>query len=386
MKKRLNALCIVIVLVFSFMIRFYAINHYEYILTYDAWNYHNMAKQFLSDGILGYKTDVPSGEPNAYITPGYPLFLSAIYAMSPNENMGIYYVKIVQAVLGTLTALLGYLIAKRLAGNVAGWIAFVLMAIYPTYIVMPLFLLTETLYTFLFMLYVYLQVLTFEKNKKSWYFWTGVVFALAVMVRPGVFFAAFFIYLFYWLAYKEKEKFRNTLAFFLGVILIMLPWWIRNCVVLNEFVLLCTQGGNPLLGGAYPPELAPRRYPQENQLEEGINVIVNGFKTQFGEYISWFTVGKIQRIFGEIYLLYVIPQLKYVWFTHELVLCGGVMGLIYSLFRKKTGFIALMTVLLVIFHLFVIPENRYAYAILPLFMIMFGCLMSSAMKESKGNL
>ena len=157
-------------------------------------------------------------------------------------------------------------------------------------------------------------------------------------------------------------------------------------IYLNEFVLLCTQGGNPLLGGAYPPELAPRRYPQENQFEEGINVIVNGFKTQFSEYISWFTVGKIQRIFGEIYLLYVIPQLKYVWFTHDLVICGGVMGLIYSVFRKNTGFIALMTFLLTIFHLFVIPENRYAYAILPLFMIMFGVLMSRVIEESKGML
>ena len=158
MKKRLNELCIIAVLIVSMVIRCYAIHHYEYRLTYDAWNYHNMAKQFLSEGILGYKTDVPSGEPNAYITPGYPLFLSAIYAVSPDENMGIYYVKIVQAVLGTLTALLGYLIAKRLAGNIAGWIAFVLMVVYPTYIVMPLFLLTETLYTFLFLLYIFLQV------------------------------------------------------------------------------------------------------------------------------------------------------------------------------------------------------------------------------------
>jgi len=386
MKKRLNALSILVVLIFSFMIRYYAIHNYEYILTYDAYNYHNMAKQFLAEGFLGYKTDVPSGEPNAYITPGYPLFLSAIYAVSSDENAGIYHVKIVQAILGTLTALFGYLIAKRLGGRLAGWIALILMVIYPTYIVMPLFLLTETLYAFLFFAYVYLQVLAFEKKQHCWYFWTGIVFGLAIMVRPGAFFAAFFIYLFYVLAYKEKGKGKNVLAFFVGLLLIMIPWWIRNIVVLNEFVLLCTQGGNPLLGGAYPPELAPRRYPQENQFEEGINVIVNGFKTQFKEYFTWFTVGKIEKIFDKIYLPHIIPQLKYVWFTHELVLCGGVMGMIYSFFRKKTGFIALVAVVLTFFQLFVIPENRYAYAILPLLMIMFGCLMSVAAKESKGKL
>ncbi|MBP3284120.1 MAG: glycosyltransferase family 39 protein [Clostridia bacterium] len=386
MKKRLNALGIVLILIFSFMIRYYAIHHYEYILTYDALNYHNMAKQFLSDGILGYKADFPSGEPNAYITPGYPLFLAAIYAVSPDENAGIYHVKIVQAFLGTLTALIAYFIAKRLGGGLAGWIALILMAIYPTYIVMPLFLLTEPLYTFLFLGYVYLQLVSFEKKKPFLYLLTGLLFGLAVMVRPGVFFAAFFIYLFYCLAYKEKGKFKNVAAFFAGLLIVMVPWWIRNCMVLNEFILLCTQGGNPLLGGAYPPELAPKRYPQENQFEEGIHVIVNGFKTQFSEYIAWFTLGKMERIFREIYLLYIIPQLKYVWFTHGLILSGGVMGLVYGCFHKKTGFIALLAILLTVFHLFVIPENRYAYAILPLFIILFGCLMSAAVKEGKGKL
>ena len=201
MKRKLNALGILIVLVLGFVMRYYAIHNYDYILTYDAYNYHNMAKQFLSDGILGYKPDVPSGEPNAYVTPGYPLFLSAIYAISPDENAGVYYVKIVQAVLGTLTALLAYLTARKLGGQLAGWIVLILMIVYPTYIAMPLFLLTETLYTFLFLLYVYLQVLAFEKNKTSLYFWTGIVFGLAVMVRPGVFFASVFVYLFYLLAY-----------------------------------------------------------------------------------------------------------------------------------------------------------------------------------------
>lgn len=385
MSKKINTLCVFVILIFALMIRVYAIHNYEYILTYDAKNYHIMANQFLDSNILGYATDGPSKEPNAYVTPGYPLFLSAIYKFAPDENTGIYWVKVVQAVLGTFTAFFGYLIAKRLSGKIAGWIVLVLMAIYPTYIVMPLFLLTETLYTFLFMLYVYLQILSFENGKTSWYFLTGIVFALAVIVRPGVFFASFFVYLFYWLAYKKDRKLKNVLAFFGGIVLLMIPWWIRNCVVLNEFVLLCTQGGNPLLGGAYPPELAPKRYPQENQFEEGINVIVNGFKTQFKEYIHWFTIGKIKRIFGGIYLLHVIPELKYVWFTHKLILSGGIMGLIYSVFMKKTGFIALLTVLLTIFHLLVIPEERYAYAILPLLIIMFGCLMGNAMRESKGK-
>lgn len=36
-----------------------------------------MARQFLDKGFLGYM----SSRPNAYITPGYPLFLALIYKL-----------------------------------------------------------------------------------------------------------------------------------------------------------------------------------------------------------------------------------------------------------------------------------------------------------------
>ena len=43
-----------------------------------------MAKNFLENGFLGYGIGEIAKEPNAYITPGYPLFLSFIYFYCDN--------------------------------------------------------------------------------------------------------------------------------------------------------------------------------------------------------------------------------------------------------------------------------------------------------------
>ena len=44
-------------------------------LTHDEIGYHEMTRQFLNKGFLGYY----SNKPNAFVTPGYPLFLAAVY-------------------------------------------------------------------------------------------------------------------------------------------------------------------------------------------------------------------------------------------------------------------------------------------------------------------
>ena len=44
----------------------------------DGLGYEKMAQQLLTKHVYGYK----STEPNAYVTPGYPLFLAAVYGVS----------------------------------------------------------------------------------------------------------------------------------------------------------------------------------------------------------------------------------------------------------------------------------------------------------------
>ena len=116
------------IIILALYLRIYAIKTVEYKMQYDTLNYHNMANQFLEKGFLGYPVwNLPKDEPNAYVTPGYPLFLSLIYKVVGNgQEVGIMAVKFVQAILSTLSVLIIYLIGKRIKSSVVGIIAAIL--------------------------------------------------------------------------------------------------------------------------------------------------------------------------------------------------------------------------------------------------------------------
>ena len=67
---------VILILLFYLSIQlYYAFSIPHPPLVYDAHNYDVMARQFLEKGFLGYA----STRPNAFTTPGYPLFLAMLY-------------------------------------------------------------------------------------------------------------------------------------------------------------------------------------------------------------------------------------------------------------------------------------------------------------------
>lgn len=372
MKKYLEGILIVLIFVSGLMFRMHAVNTIEYKMEYDTLNYHMTAKNLIENGIFGYeKNGTFAKEPNAYITPGYPLFLAGVYsAFGESEAEDIYAAKVVQAVLSAATIIFVYFIAKRLGGIVCAIIASGFMLLYPSFLVVAAYHLTETLYTFLFVFYLYLQIIAFDKEKKWLHTLTGFVFGLAVLVRPTIFPFFIVIYLYRMIFEKDRLALKSLLFFAIGLIAVMLPWWIRNVVTLGEFILLCTQAGNPLLGGAYPPQFAPSSYPQENQLAEGIRVIIDGFRYQTTEYLHWFTVGKFTKIFGQIYLIGLMPELENMVPIHFLVVALGCVAMLFAFAKKEIRIISLYTFMLIAVQLLFIPESRYAFSIMPLLMIL----------------
>ena len=315
--KKIEKISLIIIILVAFTLRIYAVNKVEYKMEWDTLNYHNMAKNFLENGFLGYGIGEIAKEPNAYITPGYPLFLSSIYGITDNGGeYGVFAVKIVQALLGTFTVMLIFLIAKKVGGFIAGIISAVFAVVYPSFLVVTAYHLTETLYNFVFCLYLYLQLISFEKNNKYMHLFTGFIFGIVVMVRPTIFPLFFVIYLIELLWNRKREYVKYFIYFTIGLLIIMIPWWIRNYLITDRFILLCTQAGNPLIGGAYPPGFSGDMHVGGNQLKEGIKIIINGFINHPYEYIKWFTIGKLKLIFGGVYLSGFLPQLKIFCIVH----------------------------------------------------------------------
>jgi len=377
MKNREN-ICLIVIILLTFTFRIYVINRVEYKMEWDTLNYHNMAKNFLENGFLGYGINEIATSPNAYITPGYPLFLAGIYGITDNGGeYGIFAVKMVQALLGTITVIFIFLIAKKIGGFIAGIMAAVFAALYPAFLVVTVYHLTETLYNFIFCIYLYLQLLSFEKNNKLIHLFTGLIFGMLVMVRPTIFPLFVAIYLIELLWNRKKEYLMCFICFLIGLLIIMIPWWIRNYLVTGKFILLCTQAGNPLIGGAYPPGFSGSVHVGDNQLKEGIKIIINGFINHPYEYIKWFTIGKLKLIFGGVYLAGFLPELKFFCIVHYISLLLGGIGVILGILKNNVRILSEYVIMLTVLQLAFIPELRYAFPIMSVLMILSGYAISN---------
>ena len=382
-QKKLAFVALVVIILLSFYARLKYIFNIDYILMTDALNYHNMTLQFLEKGFLGYMSDVP----NAYITPGYPLFLAPIYALAGAEA-GLFMSQIVQSVLGAVSGIVMYFICQDLFKK--RWISVfcaALMACYPPFIMASMNLLTETLYNFVFVVYLLVQIKSIMREKSYWLAaFSGVMFAVCVLVRPSMFPLLILPYIIKIIKLRKISCLKEFLVFLGGIILVMLPWWIRNIVIMKEFILLCTQSGNPMLAGTFPYFEGMTEhvmtYPTES--EEAVHRIINGFLTEPWLYFKWFTIEKFKLIFLNIW--YYLPgangAVSIPYFNdlckimHFGIIAAGWAGAVLGAFSKKMWFIVAFAVLITGAHLLFIPTERYAITIIPLLIVMAGYLIS----------
>lgn len=351
----------------------------------DAYNYDVMAKNFLDNGYWGYTDSYshkrPALKPNAVITPGYPMFLAAIYSVTGyKDGSPLRTVRTIQAILGALTCLIVYLLGKKVGNRKVGLMAAFFYAIYPSFIWATTLILTETLYNFLFFLYLYIQfgLLDNLKSKKAAVI-CGLMFAAAIFVRPVALPLIVVPFIYKYIKSRDKQVIK-TFAFTLaGLVVVLIPWWIRNVVVLDKFILLATQTGNPLIAGSFPyfNNIDLSKYNVSDPFKAGIGYIIDGFITQPVLYLKWFTIGKFTYLFRSPWFY---PPAGFAFLSslsmlHGFIVSFGWIGVVMSILRKKyiliTGYIILLTGLQLIF----VPEARYAHSIMPLLMILTACIL-----------
>lgn len=336
-------------------------------LSPDAINYDIMVKQFLTKGFLAYRETVP----NAYVVPGYPVFLSFIYwifGYSPDSPFTM--VRIVQAFISSASILLVFLIGREVINNRVGVISALFFSLYLPFIQSVTLILTEVLYTFFFLLYILLQIKALKSYNSVLHVLSGIVFALAILIRPGIFPLFAFPYIYMFIISKDKKIIKEFAFFTLAITLTMLPWWIRNYLTLGKVIILSTGSGNPLFAGTFPYlDYSNMKYvPPQEQFKEGIRLIIQGFTTNTLVYLKWFTIGKFFYIFSKPW--YFSTSLQTLAYLHHIVVVLGFIGLLFAVHSKQIRLLALFVVLLILLQLMFIPEARYAYPIMPLLMIL----------------
>ncbi|WP_234404975.1 ArnT family glycosyltransferase [Paenibacillus bouchesdurhonensis] len=388
-KPRLAIILSVLIFVLAAFLRIDFLTSVNHKVSHDSIYYDEMVRQLLETGIYAYKDT----EPNAQVTPGYPLFMAAIYKLADYQHHDPFpAIRYAQVVMSLLTLWLIYAIAKRLGGRTVGIVALLIGAIYPPFVWSNGSILTETLATLFFMAYVYLQLIVFEKKTSAYALLGGAVMGLLVLIRPEFLILLFPIYAFHYFWKKEK---RTTLKLFLftviGTAVVLSPWVVRNIITLNEFVVASTQV-NPFQAGTYPDKnyddgLVDRR--GKTQMEIAKERLKIGFTEHTWEFVKWYTYGKLKHTYSKMYFgsghepLYpVIPILPWSWLNwlHR----GLVFSAFVSLFvfarkwRQPAVILAIILVTMSLVRLVFVPEYRYNYTVMP-FMIIVASIVGVAM-------
>lgn len=207
----------------------------------DAWRYDFTARA-LADG-LGYIH--LNGEPTAFWPPGYPLLLAGVYALFGHS---IVVAQILNALLGTATVGLVYLIGLRLFGRTQGLIAAGIVAFWPSLIFYTAVTLSEVAFTFVALLALLVVVIEAQRAKDGrrlgWLLLAGLALGFASLIRGQALLLPL-VFVPFWLAsgVDRRGLARGLVAIALGMGLVVAPWTVRNAVQLHEPVLIATNAG-----------------------------------------------------------------------------------------------------------------------------------------------
>jgi hypothetical protein len=196
----------------------------------------------------GYSED---GIPTAYWPPGWPGVLGLVFwVLGPSPWVG--------QIANLMFAAITFWIACRLgsilfANAMVGRLTVLSLALYPNQIGYVAVLGTEVFYTALLLLAI---AVTIGGQKWSRLVLSGFLFGIATLTKAQSFFIPLTLFTVWWLAARDRPKVFQQIGrvalLYAAMMLVILPWSVRNYAVFGEFVSISTNGGWTLLSGNNP--------------------------------------------------------------------------------------------------------------------------------------
>ena len=189
-------------------------------------------------------------------TPGYPLMLAGMFAVL-GKDVPVLMARHLNAVWGTVTVILAGCLAGLLFGGQVALIAGILVAIYPGSIVMGSLVLTEAPFCpwMLLQLICWLQAVRSDSSRSllAWSLLGGASAGIAVLIRPSWFLFTAFSIVVALVAVSQKKRQAVIGGLILtSMVLVLMPWWVRNYQVTGQFVPTTLQVGASLYDGLNP--------------------------------------------------------------------------------------------------------------------------------------
>jgi 4-amino-4-deoxy-L-arabinose transferase-like glycosyltransferase len=280
----------------------------------DSVQYTALAKNLLAGN--GYRGAdhmlAKKGELTAFYAPAYPIFIAGLYAVFGQSEKVVL---IAHVLLGLLSIYLVYLLGARLYSETAGVIAALIFGLIPQIVHYEFLLISETLFIFLVLIIAILMVdvLNDENSSLRQYVLIGLLLGVAYLCRQTVLILPLVFSVAVW--FKRKDKgvawvAKRLSIFAVLVLLVIMPWAVRNYVVFGEFMFGTTTAPATLWWGTYEEtgkELGPliddykRKHPDKGEVEMS-HMMSAEAKTRLSSMnlsqLSTMMLHRLRRMFG----------------------------------------------------------------------------------------
>jgi hypothetical protein len=238
----------------------------------DSHAYYGLAKALYEEGSYGG----PKFRDSSDWSPGAPLLYAASFYATGGAREGT--ARVVEALLGIASIVVVFLLGERLGGRGAGLLAALGAAVYPPFIHSTGELMSEPPATFTLPAAILAFLWAEERRSAAAWLLPGLLFGLTALIRPEyLLVAAAFVLLAALRVSRstdgesakesdmrtfsrtrgEGSTWRPGLAgagLMLAAVLVpIVPWTVRNAVVLDRLVPISTGGGKALYVGTFLP-------------------------------------------------------------------------------------------------------------------------------------
>lgn len=218
----------------------------------DAIMYHTTAANLS----LGQGYQPFAGGPTARWPPGYSTLLGGLYRV-----FGVHPLagELANALIGAATVVLLMLVAERAIDRSTAVVAGGVLAVLPGPILWTDVLVAETLYTAVFVLL--LVVLVHARPTTRWMAVIGLVVGLGALVRGEALTWVLLPVALFWRELPRRALARGIAVVVGSAAVVMMPWTIRNAVVMDAFVPVATNASQTLWSGHHAGATGGQTYP-----------------------------------------------------------------------------------------------------------------------------
>ena len=347
----------------------------------DAQNYLEIA-----DNLLAGNGFALGGGPTTFVAPLYPAFLAVLQAVFGKSVLAI---KLVQAVIGGLSSLLVFDLARRFVRPGLAFAGAGIFALHPEMIAVTAFLYTETLFIFLALCTFISIVRALKQPRWPAFFMAGVLLGITSLCRGTLYYLPVFL-VFLVLLYRQDlvRRLAGIVLLTAGMAVIIAPWAWRNYTTFHAFVPIATGAGDVFWTGNYLPFDGEFRY---RETQQKIKELVGGASLIERDRIlmaeakksilahpaetAWLWTRKFFRYWFRVYEN--VPRGEkrqrnwLIWsalaIPHYVLLALTVVAFFYApLRRPEWGFLLLLFGYYTLIHVVTLPVPRYRMPLIPL--------------------